>query len=106
MRNRRSFFRFTEKTHSKRGIAAFLLAAALVALYAFFVVWAYWKDSALSMYFGSAGVAAFLLSLAAFFLAVASMREESSYMLYPRLALLTSLLALLCWGGTYVWGLL
>ena len=37
-------------------------------------------------------------------LSVQSMREENSFRFFPRLALIVSVLALVCWGGTYLMG--
>lgn len=105
-KNRHNYFRFTERTHSKRGIIAFLFAVLLLIGYVLMVLWSYKQDGTLSMYYGSAGIVAILLSLADLIAAAGSMSEENTYKLYPRLALLVSLLALICWGGTYVIGFL
>ena len=59
MRNRRrrhSSYKFTEKTHSKRGMVATGLAAALLVLYIGFIHFAFRADGKLSMYYGSAGI--------------------------------------------------
>ena len=103
-RRRRSYFRFTEKTHSKKGIIAFTTAVLLILLYWILVGMAYKNGGTLSMYFGSVGVLAFLFSVVVLVLAIQSVKEENSFQMFPRLALFASLMSLLDWGGTYAIG--
>lgn len=103
-RRRRGSYKFTEKTHSKRGIAATVLAGLILAWYLAFVVLAFRSDGGLSAYFGSAGVMAVLLSIVVLVVAAGSLKEEDSFKLFPRLSSFLSVLGLLCWGGTYVLG--
>ena len=63
-RRRPGSYKFTEKTHSKRGIAATVLAGILLIWYLMFVILAFRTDGGLSAYYGSAGVMAVLLSIA------------------------------------------
>lgn len=106
MRNRRrhSSYKFTEKKHSKRGMAATGLAAVLLLIYIIFVNLAFRADGNLSMYYGSVGVMAILISVAAAVTAVTSLREEDSFKLFPRLGLGLSILSMGCWIGTYAMG--
>lgn len=101
---RRERFKFTEKTHSKRGIVSLIAAGLLLVCYMVFVALAFRADGTLSAYYGSAGVLAMLLSAADVLSAVRSLFEEDSFQLFPRLATAVSLLALVCWTGTYVMG--
>lgn len=101
---RRERFKFTEKKHSKLGIAVFAIALVLVVLYGVFVLLAFRGDGGLSAYFGSVGVFALVASLCCVGFAGKSLREEDSFMLFPRLALVASVLAVVCWLGTYVMG--
>ena len=103
-RRRRGSYKFTEKTHSKRGIAATVLAGILLIWYLMFVILAFRTDGGLSAYYGSAGVMAVLLSIAVLVAAAGSLKEEDSFKLFPRLGSFLALLGLLCWGGTYVLG--
>lgn len=103
-RRRRGSYKFTEKTHSKRGIAATVLAGLLLVWYLVFVILAFRTDGGLSAYFGSAGVMAVLLSLVVCAMAVGSLKEEDSFKLFPRLSSFLAVLGLFCWGGTYVLG--
>lgn len=101
---RRERFKFTEKTHSKRGIVTFAVSTLLLVIYIIFLNMAFRGDGSLSMYFGSVGVLALVLVVCCVIFSIQSLREEDSFMLFPRLALIMSVLALLCWGGTYAYG--
>ncbi len=106
MRNRRrhSSYKFTEKTHSKKGIVATGLGTALLVIYIVFLRLAFLADGKLSMYYGSVGVMAMLVSVVAAVIAIGSLREEDSFKLFPRLGLGLSILSMGCWIGTYVMG--
>ena len=100
MRNRRrrhSSYKFTEKTHSKRGMA-------LLVLYIVFIHFAFRADGKLSMYYGSAGVMAMLVSVITLVIAAGSLREEDSFKLFPRLGLGLAIISMGCWIGTYAMG--
>ena len=103
-RRRRGSYKFTEKTHSKRGMAATVLAVLLLVWYLVFVILAFRSNGGLSAYFGSAGVLAVLLSIVVLVVAVGSLKEEDSFKLFPRLSSFLAVLGLVCWGGTYVLG--
>ncbi len=105
-RKRRGNYKFTEKKQSKRGMAA--LGIALISIGIFiYVVWnSYLHEGAGSMYLGSAGVASMLLSIVALSVAVLSMKEESSFKLFPYLSLICSILAFGTWVTLYVVGFL
>lgn len=105
-RRRRNRYKFTEKTHSKKGIAAFAAALVILALYIGFLTLAFYGNGNLSAYYGSAGVLAMLGAVATVVLSIQSMREEDSFQLFPRLSLIVSILASVCWIGTYIMGFL
>lgn len=105
-RRRRSNYKFTEKTQSKRGIAGFITAAASIGILVY-VVWnSFSHEGAGSMYLGSAGVASMILSIVAVVLAVTSLREENSFKLFPLLATVCSGLVLAAWIGLYIMGMM
>ena len=106
MRNRKrhSSYKFTEKTHSKKGMVASGLGAGLLVIYIVFINLAFRVDGKLSMYYGSAGVMAMLVSVIAAAISVSSMKEEDSFKLFPRLGLGLSILSMGCWIGTYAMG--
>lgn len=103
---RRRGYKFTEKTHSKRGMVATLISLLLLVWYLVFVYLAFHSNGNLSAYYGSAGVLAMLLSIGGIFIAAGTFREEDSFKLFPRLGFILSLLDTVCWCGSYIWGFL
>lgn len=103
-RRRRRGYKFTEKTQSKRGLAAFILAGASITVFCAVVMNSYHNRGAGSMYLGSAGVSSFILGLLAFVLAVKSLKEENSFKLFPYLAVVSSFLITGIWAALYVVG--
>ena len=102
MRNRRRRgYKFTEKKHSRQGILATVLALALLVWYL-----AFQGGGSLSAYYGSAGVVAMIATFVVLVIAAKSLREEDSFQLFPRLGLGLTLLDMVCWIGTYIWGFL
>lgn len=104
MRRRRNSYKFTEKTHSKKGIISLSIAAVVVLLYIIFVFLSFKGAGTLSAYYGSVGVLAMLTSVVALVISIMSFFEEDSFKIFPRLGFITSLLAVVCWVGTYVMG--
>lgn len=100
----RRIYKFTEKSHSKRAIVSFGISAVLVLIYVAFVYLAYKGDGGLSPYYGSVGVMAMLISVLSTVLSLTTFGEEDSFQLFPRLSFLTSILACVCWIGTYILG--
>lgn len=106
-RRRRSYnYKFTEKTHSVRGIWALVLALLSIGLGIAMIMISFWKDGAGDVYLGSGGILSMLLAFAAFLLAVSSLREEGSYRVFPVTATVVSLLGFLCWIAVYAVGFL
>lgn len=103
MRRRRNY-KFTEKSHSKKGILSFLLSLGLVGSYLVFIYLSFHQAGALSVYYGSAGVLLMLVSVIVFFVSIYSLVEEDSFKKFPRLAVLTSGIAVVVWLGTYIIG--
>ncbi len=104
MRRRRTSYKFTEKTHSKRGAAALFLALVSLGVFVFVVLKSFYSAGGGSMYLGSAGVASMLLAVAALVLAFTSLGDENSYKLFPFAGLLCSFLATGIWIAVYVSG--
>ena len=102
----RTRHRFTSKSHSIPGIAACVMELLLLLLYLFMVSRAYTDPGQLSLYEGSLGILALLLSVVALYLAVRSEKDENAFKLFPHLALAGAILLLLLWGGTYLIGMM
>lgn len=98
-------YTFTEKSHSKRGILALVLAVLSLVLGIAMVVISFAHNGSGSVYLGSLGMLGLLLAATAFTLAVLSMREEKSYKLYPMAGFVAGVIALGSWLAVYVVGL-
>ena len=107
MKKHKSYnYKFTELTHSRKGISGLVLALLSLGGGIILVVVSFLSAGNGSVYLGSAGVLAFLVALIAFGLAMASLREEDKYRIFPVLALIVSLMAVAAWGSMYVYGAL
>ena len=104
MRRKRRSYKFTEKTHSKKAIVSFSLAVVTLVTYFVFVYLSYQAAGQLSAYFGAFGVLAMLVAVVAVVLAISTLREDDSFTLFPRMALVTSVISALLWVGNYVQG--
>ena len=104
-RRRKYGYKFTEKTQSKKGIAAFFLAVLSIAIFIYVIVNSFNHGGNGSMYLGSAGVSSMLVALVAVVLAVMSLREES-FKLFPYMSTVLSFLAAGVWIAIYVIGFL
>lgn len=104
MRRGRRSYKFTEKTHSKRAMVVFALALATLITYFVFVYLSYQAAGQLSAYFGAFGVLTMIVAMVSVVLSITTLKEEDSFMLFPRLAVVTSLLSTLLWVGNYIQG--
>ena len=86
-RRRKYGYKFTEKTQSKKGIAAFILAVLSIAIFIYVIVNSFHHGGNGSMY-----------------LAVMSLREEESFKLFPYMSTVLSFLAAGMWIAIYVIG--
>ncbi len=103
---RRRPYQFTKKKHSGKGIFAFVAAVVLFAVFWLLLALAFWSEGTLPAWCGSIGLLALLLTVVDLIFAFCCMGDEESFMLYPRLAAIVSLLALACWIGLYVLGVM
>lgn len=104
MRRGRRSYKFTGKTHSKRAVAMFALALLTLITYFVFVYLSFQSAGQLSAYFGAFGVFAMIVAIVSLVLSIITLKEEDSFMLFPRLAVITSLLSTLLWVGNYIQG--
>ena len=104
MRRKRRSYKFTEKTHSKKAIVSFGMAAVSLVTYWVFVYLSYQAAGQLSTYFGAFGVLAMLVAIVSLGLSITTLKEEDSFTLFPRMAMVTSILSTLLWVVNYVQG--
>ena len=100
MRKRRRGYRkykFTEKTLSKRGITALVLALLSLVSFVVMVVLAFRSAGNLSIYIACYGILAF---------AIISLKEENSFRSIPYAATFLSIFSLLIWIAVYAGGIL
>lgn len=105
-RRHRSSYKFTAKTHSKRGLLAFVMACGSIVVLVAVIAVSFRSGGNGSMYLGSAGVSAMLLGLAALVLALLSLGEENSYKIFPGMAVAAALLSVAVWAALYIAGFL
>jgi hypothetical protein len=82
------------------------IAGILLICYVVFLALAFQGAGSLSAYYGSAGVMAMLVALVNLVFSIRSLFEEDSFQLFPRMSLVVSFFAVVCWVGTYVAGFL
>ena len=105
-RRHRNGYRFTEKTHSKRGVAALFLSIISIGILVAAVASSFDSRGNGGTHVGSAGVTVLLVGIRAPVLAVKSLGEENSFKLFPYLSTLCSLLITGIWVALYVIGFL
>lgn len=103
-RKGKASYKFTEKTHSKKAILSVTIAGISLCMYLIFIYLSYKAAGNLSAYYGSFGVLAMILAMGALGISFTTLKEEDSLALFPKLAIGTSGLAVLCWLGTYIFG--
>jgi uncharacterized membrane protein HdeD (DUF308 family) len=103
-RKRAKNFKFTGKTHSKRGIASLILAVLSCVTGIVAVFNSFTAGGEASVYWGSLGILAMFLAIAAVALASSSRKEEASFQMFPLLGMIVGLLALVSWFVIYMIG--
>ena len=105
-RKKRRSYKFTEKKHSKKAIVVWLLAMLTLIAYLLFIFLSYKTAGQLSTYYGAFGVLTMLLAVVVMCVSFTTIKEEDTFLLFPRMAVATSVLATFLWAGTYVSGYL
>lgn len=98
-------YKFTEKTHSIRGIIAIVLAAASLFACGFMLWYSYSSRGNAGIYVGSAGIFGFFVAVLSVILAVSSVREPETFRIIPYTSLGVSLAAVAVWIALYVGGI-
>lgn len=106
-RRRRSYnYKFTERTHSPKGIVGLLASLCSIGAGIGMILYSFLQGDEGNIYLAMGGFIAMIVAAVGFGLAVDGLREEIHYRLLPALALVFSVLALLGWIGIYVLGFL
>lgn len=106
MKRKRKSYKFTEKKHSKKAMLCSGIAVVSLLMYLIFIYLSYSAGGALSAYYGGVGVLVMDVALVALVMSFTTLKEENSFQLFPRMAVITSVLASVCWVGTYILGLM
>ncbi|MBR3811974.1 MAG: hypothetical protein IKJ16_06580 [Agathobacter sp.] len=104
MKKGRRSYKFTGKTHSKKAILGFSLALLTLITYVVFVYMSYQAKGQLSTYYGAFGVLAMMVAIVAFVFSIITLKEEDSFLFFPRLAVVISLLSSGLWIWNYIQG--
>lgn len=108
MRRKKGFrkYKFTEKTLSKRGLTAFVLAALSILSCVLMVFGSSRRGGNLGAYIASLGIFAWIVAVVALVLAIRSLKEENSFKTFPYLGTVCSGLAVLLWTAIYIMGVM
>ena len=103
-RRRRRSYKFTEKTHSKQAVLSVSMAGGSLLMFVVFIYLSYNAGGDLSTYYGGFGFLAMLTSIVALGLSIPTLKEEDSFVFFPRMAIILSGIATLLWVATYIQG--
>ena len=104
MMRKKNHNKFSKKKHSKRGMLACVLAAASIFVLLYLIFEAFMRKGNGSVYFGSTGILALAVAVAALAQAVKSLREEDVFRSIPIASTLLSVLATGAWLALYALG--
>lgn len=104
-RRRNQKFKFTEKTISKIGIAALVMASLSLISCVVMLIAALRVAGTLSIYIACYGILAALLAIASLVIAIISLRDENTYRSIPYAATFLSVLSVLVWFAIYIGGI-
>lgn len=105
-KKKRTSYKFTEKTHSKRGIRSLGMALISIVIGISVIVISVQNTGNASVYVGGAGIFSLMLSLVALVEGIRSLSEEDSYKIFPGVGTFFSAVAFLGWLAVYIVGFL
>lgn len=98
-------YKFTEKTHSIRGIIAIVLAAVSLLACGWMLWYSYSSRGNAGIYVGSAGIFGFFVAVVSVIMAISSIREPETFRIIPYVSLGVSLAAAVVWILLYIGGI-
>ena len=98
MRRKKNNFKFTKKTHSRRGIRSCFLSVVSMAVMGYVVFDSFCHEGNGNVYLGSAGFLMMVLW------GIKSLGEEDSFKGIPVAAVILSFVATFAWGTIYAAG--
>ncbi len=98
-------YKFTEKTHSVRGVFAIVLALLSIIACACFIWYSFDKGGGAGIYIGSAGFLGFFTAVISLATAISSVREPETFRGLPYTSLGISLVSVAIWIALYVGGI-
>ena len=99
-------YKFTEKTHSIRGIIAIVLAVAALIALVYMIIESFHSGGSAGMFIGSTGVLALMVSILSLLLAISSVREPETFRVVPYVSLLLSMISAGLWVAIYIGGMI
>lgn len=103
-RKRKVSYKFTEKSHSRKGMLSLSLALISLIIGVAVVINSFQNTGDASVYVGSAGIFSILLSFSALFVGIKSLKEEERYKTFPVIGVLVSAIAFFSWLAIYILG--
>lgn len=103
-RRRRRSYKFTGKKVSKRGIVSVILSASALASMGAVVWMSFGNRGNGSVYLGSMGILAMLLSVLSVVIAIMGLREEDTFKVLPATGLGMGIVSTILWMTIYVRG--
>ncbi len=98
-------YKFTEKTHSVRGVFAIILALLSIIACAWFIFYSFDNGGNVGIYLGSAGFGGFFVAVLSFAVAVSSVREPDKFRTLPYASLGVSIVSVFIWIALYLGGI-
>ena len=98
-------YKFTEKTHSVRGIVAVVLTVISLVMCGWMLWYSYSSRGNAEIYVGSIGILGFFVAFAALLCAISSVKEPETFRVLPYTSLGMSLVTTGVWVALYVGGL-
>lgn len=98
-------YKFTEKTHSTRGIVSIVFAILSLLSCGGMIWYSYSSGGNAGIYIGSAGIFGFFVAVISVILSISSIREPETFRIIPYVSLGCSLAVAAMWIALYIGGI-